>query len=184
MKIRLLDTFATSLVVLAIAGCGGSPSKDTASARTPAPTAAATATATPTAAPTVTATPTPTATATATVTPTATSGAGTGGAQAGDEEGIRVPVDVTVSADRIRAGIDHVAAFLPLRFTVHNTLDRELQVVIVQSGGDGSAVGRVSVPAGNAAAVDVQGLPPGSLEVLSPDLNPDMTAIVRVERGG
>jgi hypothetical protein len=32
--------------------------------------------------------------------------------------------------------------------------------------------------------VDVQGLPPGSLEVLSPDLNPDMTAIVRVERGG
>ena len=182
MKIRLLDTFATSLVVLAIAGCGGSPSKDTASARTPAPTAAATPTATPTAAPTVTATPTPTATAT--VTPAATSGAGTGGAQAGDEEGIRVPVDVTVSADRIRAGTDHVAAFLPLRFTVHNTLDRELQVVVVQSGGDGSAVGRVSVPAGKAAAVDVQGLPPGSLEVLSPDLNPDMTAIVRVERGG
>jgi hypothetical protein len=77
-----------------------------------------------------------------------------------------------------------VAAFLPLRFMVHNTLGKELQVVVVQSGEDGAAVGRVSVPAGDSGTVDIPGLQPGSLEVLSPDLDPDMTAIVRVVRGG
>ena len=48
----------------------------------------------------------------------------------------------------------------------------------------GGAVGRASVPAGETAQIDVDGLKPGSLEVLSPDLDPDMTAIVRVEPGG
>ena len=182
----LLDAFATCAVVLVLAGCGGddeSPASSSPAVVTPVPSqdAVPTATAEIHASPSAEATPTATA--------TAPSGAGTGGAEAGgdeggDEAGIRIPVDVTVSADRIRASTEEVAAFLPLRFTVRNTLDRELQVVVVQSGEGGGPVGRVTVGAGDMAGVDVDGLQPGSLEVLSPDLDPDMTAIVRVVRGG
>jgi hypothetical protein len=181
MRRSLLDTLATSLAVLALAGCGSSsPARDVARARTPTPTVSPVPTASPTPDPTVAATPTPAPTAS----PTPASGEGTGGAQAGDEEGIRVPVDVSVATDRIRASVDHVAAFLPLRFTARSSLAKEVQVVVVRSGEDGSAVGRATLPAGGTATIDVDGLPPGSLEVLSPDLDPDMTAIVRVVRGG
>jgi hypothetical protein len=183
MRSRLLETFVTSAVALLIAGCGGSDAEDTAATSTPAGTPTATATATATATPTPTATTTATVSATATATSTAT-GEGTGGTEAGDEEGIAVPVDLTVSEDRIRASTDRVAAFLPLRFTVRSELRQEVQVVVVRSGEGGGPAGRVTLPAGQTATVDLDGLPPGSLEVLSPDLDPDMTAIVQVVRGG
>jgi hypothetical protein len=171
-------------LALVLAGCGDDA--EPAAQRTPAAvTPVPTTTPVPTAADGIHATPgatgTPTATATATASP---AGEGTGGAQAGDEEGIRVPVDVTVSADRIRASVERVAAFLPVRFSVRNTLDREVGVVVVRSGEGGDAVGRATVGPGRRADIDVDGLQPGSLEILSPDLDPDMTAIVAVQRDG
>jgi hypothetical protein len=184
MRIRLLDTVVTSFVVLAVAGCGGD--EPTASTRTPAPTTTpvATVTATATAIATATASPAPTATVTATAAATATATPDTGGAEAGDEEGIRQPVDVSVSDSRISASVDHVAAFLPSRFTLTSGLSREVQVVVVRSGEGGGSAGRATLPAGGTATIDVDGLQPGSLEVLSPDLDPDMTAIVAVRGGG
>jgi hypothetical protein len=189
----LLETFVTCAVVLVLAGCGDDGEQPAASSPavvTPVPSTA------PVPSPTsgIHASPGAEATAGATATATAPSGTGTGGAEAGedgnggagagDENGVRQPVDVTITADRIRASVDKVAAFLPVRFAVHNTLGKELQVVIVQSGEGGSSVGRATVPAGGLEDVDVDGLQPGSIEVLSPDLDPDMTAIVAVVRGG
>jgi hypothetical protein len=182
MRIRLLDTVVTSFVVLAVAGCGGD--EPTASTRTPAPTSTPVATVTATATATATASPAPTATATATAAATTTATPDTGGAEAGDEEGIRQPVDVIVSDNRISASVDHVAAFLPSRFTLTSGLPREVQVVVVRSGEGGGSAGRATLPGGGTATIDVDGLQPGSLEVLSPDLDPDMTAIVAVRRGG
>jgi hypothetical protein len=185
MRNRILDTTATCLVALVIAGCGGDSGEPASGGAPAAVTPVPSATVVPTATAEIHASPTTVATATPTATATATpSGEGTGGAEAGDEEGVHVPVAVTVTADRIRASVEQVAAFLPLRFTVRNALDRELRVVVVRSGQGGGTLASVNVRAGGSAAVDVDGLEPGSLEVLSPDLDPDMTAIVRVEPGG
>lgn len=179
----LIATFA-AVAALALAGCGGDG--DTTSAptqATPVPTSTPIPTATDQASGgDLELTPTPAATS------TAPSGSGTGGAEAGedeggDEAGNRVPVAVTVGAARIRASKDVVPAFLALRFTVTSRLDRDVEVVVVQSGEGGSTVGRGTLPAGGSVDIDTDGLQPGSLEVLSPDLDPDMTAIVRIEPG-
>jgi hypothetical protein len=112
--------------------------------------------------------------ATATATP---SGGG------GDEAGNRVPVRVTVRRTRIRASDDVVPSFLALRFRVVNRLGRRLRVLVVRSGGGGGTVGRATLPARGHATIDVEGQRTGSLEVLSPDLDPDMTAIIAVQPG-
>src|SRR5215213_7189110 len=87
--------------------------------------------------------PTPTAEIHASPTPTATTTPDTGGAQAGeeegDEEGIRVPVAVTVGAEAIEIKPEVVAAFLPLRLRVRNTLDRDVTVVAMFDEGEAPA---------------------------------------------
>ena len=192
MRKVVFEAIVTLSAGLALAGCGGDGGSATSAdgppaAVTPVPSG------TPVPSPDDGIHATPTAVITATATATPSGGAGTGGAEAGDDDGggagggdeggIRVPVAVTVSPGRIRASEDRVAAFLPVRFTLRSRLDREVQVV-VRSGEGGGAAGRATLPAGGTATIDVDGLPPGSLEVLSPDIDPDMTAIVTVARGG
>jgi hypothetical protein len=104
-------------------------------------------------------------------------------AEAGDEHPLRVGVRVTVSERRVRASRRVVPAFLKLRFRVSNRVGRALRVVVVRSGAGGATVGRATIAAGGTRAIDVEGSKPGSLEVLSPDLDPDNTAIVRVDPG-
>jgi hypothetical protein len=103
--------------------------------------------------------------------------------EGGDEAGTRVPVRVRVGRTRIRASDDVVPSFFKLRFRIASRLDRRVRVVVVRSGAGGSTLGRVSVPAGGRATIDVEGQRTGSLEVLSPDLDPDMTAILAVQPG-
>ena len=167
------------LTVVALAGCGGSDRASVQTAResvTPAPAAD-----TPTPAPTATAT----ATATATPAPAATATPNTGGTApdggGGDEEGIHVPLGVDVSDDRIVATPDTVDAFLPLRVTVRSTASSEVTVVVMQAG-DGDVVARLEVAPGAVATADAKGLKPGTAEILSPDLDPDATAVVHVVR--
>ena len=118
--------------------------------------------------------PSPTAAIHASPTPTATE-------EGGDEAGIRVPVTVEVGS-RITVRPAVVAAFLPLRLTVRNTLEEDVTVVVMRA--DGAPLARVDVPAGGTAQADVEGQKAGTAEILSPDLDPEATAILRIEPGG
>jgi hypothetical protein len=170
-----------------IGGCGGSDEPASATrtqpARvTPIPTAGA-----PVPSPTAGIHASPTATATPTATTEADTGGAeagedTGGAAAGDESPIAFPVEVRVSEGRITAEPDTVPAFLPLRAHILNTLDREITVVVMLP--DGEAAARVDVAAKTGVPGKVKGLQPGTAEVLSPDMDPDATAILKIERGG
>jgi hypothetical protein len=165
-------------------------------AATPTATAPATATVTPPTGPTGVPTDVPTVTPTPSQTPTPTSTAQSGGAeageqsggieagepQAGDEDPIGVPLEVRVTAGRIFVQPKIAPAFLPLKVTVHSELDQDVAIVVIQAGGDGEPVGRGRLPAGGKTVIDIDGMQPGSGEILSPDLNPDMTAFFDVQR--
>ena len=118
--------------------------------------------------------PSPTAAIHTSPTPTATE-------EGGDEAGIRVPVAIEVGRE-ITVRPEVVAAFLPLGFTVRNTLDEDVTVVVMRA--DGAALARVEVPAGGTAEAEAEGQKAGTAEVLSPDLDPEATAILRIEPGG
>jgi hypothetical protein len=101
----------------------------------------------------------------------------------GDETPIGVPVRVRVTEGRTLASKRVVPAFLPLRFTVTNQIARAIEVVVIRSGAGGGPVGRASLKAGGRGVIRVKGLKPGSLEISSPDLDPDQTAIIAVKAG-
>ena len=174
---RMKRAIVLALLTTGLAGCGGGGGERTAQRApakvTPVPTTSAPA---PTPTAEIHTTPSPGVT---TATPTATPD--TGGAQAGDEEGIQQAVEVRVSADRVAAPPTKVTAFLPVVLHVTNTLDKALTVVVMQAG-DGDPVARVDVDAGAEATGTVSGLQPGTAEVLSPDLDPDATTVLTVER--
>ena len=170
---------------VALAGCGGDEpaSQRSAPARvTPVPTAEGPL---PTPEHGIHETPTATATAAATATPAATATAApeTGGAEAGDEEGIRVPVPVVVRDGRIRVPGAPVPPFLPLRLSVANGLDREVAVVVLRADGDGEPLARLNVPARATRSADLAPIKPGRIEIMSPDLGPEATVEVEVAAG-
>jgi hypothetical protein len=104
---------------------------------------------------------------------------------AGDEKPIGVPVRVLVTPTRIRVvGGATVPAFLPLRVTVTSRLPDAIEIHVIAAGGDGTVLGAGRVRGGGRVAFRVPGAQPGSLEILSPDLNPDRTAFVTVKRSG
>ena len=163
-----------ALLACAFGGCGGddpAPARTAPVRVTPVPTAKAPPPS-PTAEIHATDTPAPAATATATATATA---------EGGDEQGIRQAVQITVSAGRVQAEPATVTAFLPLAFRVRNTLPKPLTVVVMQAG-DGDVIARIEVDGGGEANELGAPLKPGTAEILSPDLDPDATAILKVER--
>jgi hypothetical protein len=187
---KIVLAIETFVAIGVLAGCGGDGEP-----------AASTTPAAQTASPTATASTAPTATATATAppaeTPTPTATPDTGGADAdepdtggteageldqGDEAGIGTPVDVLVTPERIVVTPEVVPAFLPLELTVTNGLDRAIDIVVIQAGGDGQPVGRARVRPSEPTVIKVDGMQPGSGEVLSPDLDPDQTAFFDVQR--
>jgi hypothetical protein len=117
MRWFVLVAFAVALV-----GCGGEDSEQTAAPTATAPPPAATETPAPTATETATATPTPTATATEN--PEDQPGG------AGDEEPIRVPVEFTVRDRGITPPQVAVPAFLGLELIVNNELADPIEVTL------------------------------------------------------
>ena len=114
--------FVLVVVAVALVGCGGDDSDQTAAPTATAPPPAATETPAPTATETATATPTPTAT------PTENPEDQPGGA--GDEEPIRVPVEFTVRDRGITPPQVAVPAFLGLELIVNNELADPIEVTL------------------------------------------------------
>ena len=136
------------LVVIVLAavllGCGDDEREPVAGTATAAPTETATATPSPTAT-------AATATATATATPTATAKPQEGG----DEEGNRVPFDLTLNVEDVTPAEIHVPAFLGLRATVKNESGRERRLEL-----DGKTV--LEILPGATEKIDLEGLSPGT----------------------
>jgi hypothetical protein len=118
----------------------------------------------------------------ATAAPAATATPDTGGAVAGelDGEAPGAPLDLVVDAGGIRAASPKVQAFFQVRVKVTNTLDREVNVVIMQ--GEAGAAARILAAAQTTTTATAEPLQPGSAEVLSPDLDPSATLTLEVER--
>ena len=112
----------------AVAGCGGDEETTSAPVSTPSPPAAATE------APTPTATPSPTATDA----PTPENPEDQPGG-AGDEEEVRVPVELTLDSGGIKPREVSVPGFLALELIVHNELP--VEVVVRLEGAKPIAVG-------------------------------------------
>ncbi len=119
--------------------------------------------------------PTPTATAQATTTtPQQQGGAAAPDAEAqeggaGDEEGIRVPVDLLVSADTIAPPTVTVPAFLPLQVTARATDGAEHRVTVAGAtltvGASGTASARLDGLRRGTYPVSVDGRALGELVV-------------------
>ena len=173
------------LAALALFGCGEDDRASAPVRVTPVPTEDA-----PVPSPTteIHQSPTPDATAAPTPSPASTadtggaeSGEDTGGAGAGDETGIGIPLAVTIGTGRIRAEPEKVPAFLPLTMLIRNSLAKDVTLVLMLP--DGEAAARVEIPANGVRSERVKGLQPGTAELLSPDLDPDATAILTIKRG-
>jgi hypothetical protein len=156
------------LAAAALCGCGGDEQTTAAPTPTPSPPAAATE------APTATATPTATPTPTATDAPTPESPEDQPGG-AGDEQEVRVPIELTVASGGITPPQVSVPGFLALELIVHNKLPGEVVVrlegakpITVGPGETGRArlegrrPGRYTIDAGAAGkAVLITGVDPG-----------------------
>ena len=102
---------------------------------------------------------------------------------AGDEEGIEVVVNVTISAEgRIDAEPRFVPAFLPVRFVVSNAAADELPLVV--QAGEGQATLRADVPSGEKQELESPGFSGDEIVLLSPPLGEDASVELEVRRGG
>jgi hypothetical protein len=146
------------VAALAAAGCGGD---DETAQSTPSPTA--TPTRTPQATP-------PTATAPSAPSPPPDSATPEGGATpgpeeqeggAGDEEAVRVPVDLTVRASGVRPATVNVPGFLALELRVRNRTPNEVTVTVEGAKGPGS----LTVAAAETGTLRLEGLRPGRYRV-------------------
>jgi hypothetical protein len=141
---------AVLAVAGALAGCGDDEPTAT-SSPTPAPTAAATERATPTTTPAET----PSPTATEQPGPEEQEGG------AGDEEAVRVPVDLTVRASGVRPSTVNVPGFLALELRVRNRTPQPVTVTVEGAKGPGE----LSVAAGQTGTLRLEGLRPGRYRV-------------------
>jgi hypothetical protein len=124
--------------------------------------------------------PVPTPTAGVHASPTAEPSAEAG---AGDEEGIEVVVDVTISPEgRISVDPEFVPAFLPVRFAITNEAADELPLVV--QGEEGQAELRADVAPGKTESLASPGFSSDEITLVSPPLGPDASVELEVRRGG
>jgi len=156
---RRLLVLGAVVAALAPAGCGGDDEETSQS--TPSP--AATPTRTPQATP-------PTATAPSAPSPPPDSATPEGGATpgpeeqeggAGDEEAVRVPVDLTVRASGVRPSTVKVPGFLALELRVRNRTPQAVTVPVEGAKGPGE----LSVAPGQTGTLRLEGLRPGRYRV-------------------
>jgi hypothetical protein len=155
---RRLVVLGAVVAALAPAGCGGG---EEAAQTTPTPTA--TPTRTPQATP-------PTATAPSAPSPPPDSATPEAGATpgpeeqeggAGDEEAVRVPVDLTVRAGGVRPATVKVPGFLALELRVRNRTADAVTVTVQGAKGPGE----LTVGAGKTGTLRLEGLRPGRYRV-------------------